>query len=272
MPWTRWVGVPTLGEMLLQHLRLLSDGVGFKFLLVGAAVACVSLLASQQTLAQAPMAALSTTVTGRAPAAPTVNPEVDPRWRASFEAFEAADLRNAPPPGGVVFVGSSSIRMWNDLETSFAGQSVLKRGFGGSQLLDCVKFANRLVLPYKPRLVVVYAGENDLAEGATPREVADRFRAFVETVRTSLPETRIAFVSIKPSPLRAGLLPAVRETNAMVRAYSREVPQLDYIDVHSAMLDERGETRTELFQGDRLHLNAEGYAIWARIIARHLTG
>lgn len=233
---------------------------------------CMALLASQQSSAQAQVVALSTSAAGRAPAAPSVNPEIDPRWRASFEAFDAADHSNAPEPGGVVFVGSSSIRLWNDLETSFAGQSVVKRGFGGSQLLDCVKFANRLVLPYKPRLVVVYAGENDLAEGVSPREVADRFRAFVETVRASLPGTRIAFVSIKPSPLRAGLLPAVREANALIRAYSREVPQLEYIDVHSAMLDERGETRTELFQGDRLHLNAEGYAIWKRIIARHLTG
>lgn len=196
---------------------------------------------------------------------------MDPRWSASFEAFAAADLKQAPQPGGVLFVGSSSIRLWNDLETSFSDHPVvIKRGFGGSQLLDCVKLVNRLVLPYQPRMVVVYAGENDLAEGASPRDVAERFTAFVQAVKATLPDTRIAFVSIKPSPLRAGMLPAVREANELVRAYSQTEPQLDYIDVFSSMLDAQGQPRAELFQGDRLHLNADGYAIWQRIIALHL--
>lgn len=206
-------------------------------------------------------------------AAATQLAAVDPRWSASFEAFAAADLKQAPQPGGVVFVGSSSIRLWNDLETSFSDQPVvIKRGFGGSQLSDCVKLVNRLVLPYKPRLVVVYAGENDLSEGASPRDVADRFTAFVQAVKAELPGVRIAFVSIKPSPLRAAMMPAVREANELVRAYSLTEPQLDYIDVHSAMLDAAGQPRPELFQGDRLHLNADGYAIWQRIIALHLKG
>lgn len=204
---------------------------------------------------------------------PTQLAAIDPRWSASFEAFAAADLKQAPQPGGVVFVGSSSIRLWNDLETSFSDQPVvIKRGFGGSQLLDCVKLVDRLVLPYQPRLVVVYAGENDLADGASPRDVAERFTAFVLAVKTALPDTRIAFVSIKPSPLRSGMLPSVREANELVRAYSQTEPQLDYIDVFSSMLDDQGQPRAELFQGDRLHLNADGYAIWQRIIALHLKG
>ena len=198
---------------------------------------------------------------------------VDPRWSASLEAFAAADLKQAPLPGGVVFVGSSSIRLWNDLETSFADQPVvIKRGFGGSQLLDCVKLVNRLVLPYKPRMVVVYAGENDLAEGATPRDVAERFVAFVRAVKADLPDSRIAFVSIKPSPSRSGMIAAVRETNELIKAYSTTEPQLDFIDVFSSMLDVNGQPRGELFLGDRLHLNAEGYALWQRIIALHLKG
>jgi lysophospholipase L1-like esterase len=198
---------------------------------------------------------------------------VDPRWSASLEAFAAADLKQAPLPGGVVFVGSSSIRLWNDLETSFADQPVvIKRGFGGSQLLDCVKLVNRLVLPYKPRMVVVYAGENDLAEGASPRDVAERFTAFVRAVKAGLPDSRIAFVSIKPSPSRAGMIAAVRETNELIKAYSTTEPQLDFIDVFSSMLDVNGQPRGELFLGDRLHLNAEGYALWQRIIALHLKG
>lgn len=198
---------------------------------------------------------------------------IDPRWSASFEAFAAADQKQAPLPGGVVFVGSSSIRLWNDLETSFSDQPVvIKRGFGGSQLLDCVKLVNRLVLPYQPRQVVVYAGENDLAEGATPQQVAERFTAFVQAVKAGLPQARIAFVSIKPSPSRAGMLAAVKETNALIQAYSTTEPQLDFIDVFSAMLDAEGRPRAELFLGDRLHLNPDGYAIWQRIIAQHIKG
>jgi lysophospholipase L1-like esterase len=208
-----------------------------------------------------------------AAAAATQLAAIDPRWSSSFEAFAAADLKQTPQPGGVVFVGSSSIRLWNDLETSFSDHPVvIKRGFGGSQLLDCVKLVDRLVLPYQPRLVVVYAGENDLADGASPRDVAERFTAFVQAVKTALPGTRIAFVSIKPSPLRAGMLASVREANELVRAYSQTEPQLDYIDVFSSMLDVQGQPRAELFQGDRLHLNADGYQIWQRIIALHLKG
>jgi lysophospholipase L1-like esterase len=224
--------------------------------------------ATQLAVAAPPATALP----GLAPAA-TQLAAIDPRWSASFEAFAAADLKQAPQPGGVVFVGSSSIRLWNDLETSFSDQPVvIKRGFGGSQLLDCVKLVNRLVLPYKPRMVVVYAGENDLSEGATPRDVLARFTDFVRAVKAELPDSRIAFVSIKPSPSRAGMLASVRETNELIKAYSVTEPQLDFIDVHSAMLGPDGQPRPELFLGDRLHLNAEGYSLWQRIIALHLKG
>jgi lysophospholipase L1-like esterase len=240
-----------------------------------------SLAIAQAETPAASLAAPTVQLAVAAPASPAVAlppvarqlAAVDPRWSSSFEAFAAADLKQAPQPGGVVFVGSSSIRLWNDLETSFAEQPVvIKRGFGGSQLLDCVKLVDRLVLPYKPRMVVVYAGENDLSEGATPRDVLERFTAFVRAVKADLPESRIAFVSIKPSPSRAGMLAAVRETNELIKAYSVTEPSLDFIDVFSSMLGADGQPRPELFLGDRLHLNAEGYALWQRIIALHLKG
>ena len=196
---------------------------------------------------------------------------VDPRWSASLEAFAAADLKQAPLPGGVVFVGSSSIRLWNDLETSFADQPVvIKRGFGGSQLLDCVKLVNRLVLPYKPRMVVVYAGENDLAEGATPRDVAERFVAFVRAVKADLPDSRIAFVSIKPSPSRLAHMMTMREANLLIQTHVLAHDDLDYIDVHTAMLDNDGRPRAELYVRDQLHLSAEGYGLWRQVVSAHL--
>lgn len=193
------------------------------------------------------------------------------QWQSSLEAFSAEDRADPPELGGTVFVGSSSIRMWNDLESSFQSQpTLIKRGFGGSRLLDCALLAQQLVIRYKPRLVVLYAGENDLAEGASPSHVLDRFRRFVDTVRKDLPNSRIVFVSIKPSPAREALIPLIRETNAMIETYSRTAQALDYVDVFSPMLDSHGRPRAELFQDDWLHLNAAGYALWTSLLSARL--
>ena len=196
---------------------------------------------------------------------------IDERWRETFDAFAAADKAHAPPPGGVLFVGSSSIRLWSDLETQFQTAPVIvKRGFGGSRLSDCTQNVARLVLPYKPRLVIVYAGDNDLAEGATPQDVLGSFTRFVEQVRAELPQTRIAYLSIKPSPLRQALMVKVAETNRLIAGYAEGAPNLDYIDIYSRMLDADGQPRPELFLPDRLHLNPTGYALWQGVIAPHL--
>lgn len=193
------------------------------------------------------------------------------RWRASLQAFAEQDRLSRPQPGGVLFVGSSSIRLWDKLESAFQQQPVIiKRGFGGSRLADCVAFVDRLVLPYQARQVVLYAGENDLDEGATPAEVLLRYERFVQQVLQAAPATRIAFVSIKPSPARESLLPAIQATNRLIKAYTEGHPQLDFIDVHSAMLDEAGRPKADLFGADRLHLNATGYGVWRELIAARL--
>ena len=195
----------------------------------------------------------------------------DGRWKESFDAFAAADEARMPTPGGVVFVGSSSIRLWGDLEKDFAGPTaVTKRGFGGSRMLDCAQHLHELVVRYKPRTVVVYAGDNDLAEGRLPQEVLASFKEFVEGVRRQLPDARIAYLSIKPSPLREALMPEVRKTNALIEAYSEANANLDFIDVHTHMLNVEGRPRPEFFLPDRLHLNARGYALWKSVIAEHL--
>jgi lysophospholipase L1-like esterase len=195
----------------------------------------------------------------------------DARWHDSFEAFAAADKLRAPVPGGVVFVGSSSIRLWDGLETAFQDPAtIVKRGFGGSRLLDCARNVDRLVLPYKPRLVVVYAGDNDLAEGRSPEQVLQSFKTFTARVHSELPATRIAFISIKPSPERAHLLPQIREANTLVRDYVTTASGLDYIDIFSAMVDAAGHPRDELFLPDHLHLNSSGYAVWRQAIAPYL--
>jgi lysophospholipase L1-like esterase len=192
------------------------------------------------------------------------------RWDAPLAAFAAADSQRAPPPGGVLFVGSSSIRLW-DLEADFADLPVvIKRGLGGSKLSDCVHYLDRLVIRYRPRLVLVYAGDNDLAEGKTPSDVLRQFEAFVQGVQSALPETRIAFISIKPSPARVALLPEIRRANALVEQFAAAHPGIAYIDVYTPMLAADGSPRGELFRPDALHLNSNGYALWKSVISHYV--
>ncbi len=195
---------------------------------------------------------------------------VDTRWKESFDAFAASDLKHAPQTGGVLFVGSSSIRLWDDLEAQFDKMPVVKRGFGGSRMLDVAAHVEQLVVPYQPRLIVVYAGDNDLAEGRTPQQVLDSFVDFVARVRAELPDTRIAYLSIKPSPSRVALMPQAMQANALIADYSANTPNLDFIDIYSRMLDADGKPRNDLYTADALHMNPAGYAIWKSTITPHL--
>jgi lysophospholipase L1-like esterase len=184
------------------------------------------------------------------------------RWASDLAAFEAEDRRNPPAPGEVLFVGSSSIRLWTTLGADFPRVRVVNRGFGGCDLADIAKLANRVVVPYHPRLVVLYAGDNDLAEGRTPAEVETSFRELVAVVHRALPGTRLVFVSIKPSLARVRLMNQVRDANRRVASIVRADSMLRYVDVFTPMLDARGGPRRELFQPDGLHMKAAGYAIW----------
>lgn len=193
------------------------------------------------------------------------------RWKKELDAFAAADRQQMPPPGGVLFVGSSSIRFWTGLETAFADQPVvIKRGFGGSRLSESADLVHRLVLPYQPRLVVLYAGENDIHEGVSPPELLAHFQRFVQQVQGALPATRVAYMAIKPSPSRLAFMAALREANLLIQTHVLQHDNLDYIDVHTAMLDNDGRPRPELFVRDQLHLSAEGYGLWRQIVSAHL--
>lgn len=194
------------------------------------------------------------------------------RWRAEIDALLEADRRDAPPSGSVLFVGSSTIRLWTGLERAFdpAIGPVLRRGLGGSRLQEWPDIVPSLVTRYQPRQVIVYAGENDIAEGAQPADVLEAFVRFVQAVHLERPGTPIAFVSIKPSPLRQALAPAMREANLLVQTWILAREGLDYIELHAAMLDNDGRARPELFVRDRLHLSAEGYALWRQVISAHL--
>ena len=192
------------------------------------------------------------------------------RWGDSLAAFEKSDQAARPAPGGVLFVGSSSIRLWPQLPDDFRQVTVINRGFGGSTMADCSLLADQLVVQYRPRHVVVYAGDNDLAEGRTPQQVLESFQEFVRTVRNELPDARISYISVKPSPVREPLLDRAREVNTLVSRYLAELPNASYIDVFTPMLDGEGRPRTDLYGPDRLHMNAAGYKLWKQLIATHI--
>jgi lysophospholipase L1-like esterase len=193
------------------------------------------------------------------------------RWQGSLAAFANADRESLPATDGVLFVGSSTIRFWKHLAQDFSQLPVvINRGFGGSTMADCSLFARDLVVRYKPRHVLVYAGDNDLAEGRTPMQVMESFARFANTVREALPGVRISYISVKPSPSREVLLPRIRSTNAMIAAYIHTMTNADYIDTFTPMIGEDGRPRAELFLGDRLHMNEAGYRLWQSVIGAHV--
>jgi lysophospholipase L1-like esterase len=192
------------------------------------------------------------------------------KWETEIKKFEESDRQNPPPKHAVVFIGSSSIQSWKSLVDDFPGTKVINRGFGGSELADSTFYVDRIVIPYRPRMVVLYAGDNDLANGRTPQQVFEDYTAFVERVHRELTTTKIAYISIKPSPARASLLPSMKDANALIKTYASHDKRLIYIDVFTRMLGRDGSPRPELFGPDRLHMNKEGYSLWKSIISPYI--
>jgi len=188
------------------------------------------------------------------------------RWGKDIAAFEAADKTNPPPRGAVLFAGSSSIRLWTNLARSFPGHKVINRGFGGSEVADSVAFADRIAIPYRPRLILLYAGDNDIAAGKSAERVFSDFKAFVNKVEPALPHTHIGYIAIKPCPAREKFLDQVKTANRLIRDYCATNDRLLFIDVFTPMLSVEGRPRPVWFVEDGLHPNAQGYELWASIL------
>jgi lysophospholipase L1-like esterase len=186
-------------------------------------------------------------------------------WEADIARFEEADRVTPPPRGQIVFVGSSSIRLW-DTRTAFPDLQIINRGFGGSDLSDAVRYADRIVIPYQPRLVVVYAGDNDIAGGKLSEQVVVDAERFVSRLRAQLPEARIIFIGIKPSPLRWMQVDRMRTTNAMLRQLAERDDRVAFMDVDGPMMGWDERPRRELFLADGLHLSPEGYRLWTTLL------
>ncbi len=211
------------------------------------------------------------------PAKPEEKSKEQPKkapFEKEIEAFEAADKKSPPPLGAVLFVGSSSIRLWKTLAQDFPEITVINRGFGGSQIADSVRYAERIVIPYKPKMIVFYAGGNDINAKKSPEQVLKDFQAFVEKVHAALPDTRIVYISINPSVARWKQEEKILEANRLIEAFVREIeakkdeaaPKLSIIETHSKLLSPEGKPRPEILRADGLHLNAKGYELWTALV------
>jgi lysophospholipase L1-like esterase len=185
-------------------------------------------------------------------------------------AFEKADKQSFPPKKAIVFTGSSSIRLWNDLQQRFPGKKVINRGFGGSGLTDLIRYADRIVIPYRPRQIIIYSGENDIAAGKSAEQVFEDFKKIADKIKKNLPSAKIAYISMKPSPSRISKIEEVKKGNALIRDYLASTKTGEYINVFDPMLNNNQEPRAELFVEDNLHMNMQGYDLWTKIIAPYL--
>ncbi|WP_445144620.1 GDSL-type esterase/lipase family protein [Dyella sp. Tek66A03] len=188
------------------------------------------------------------------------------RWKPDIDAFTAADQAHPPAAGGVLFIGSSSIRFWATLAADFPGVPVINRGFGGSAIPDATDYAERIVWPYRPRLIVMYAGDNDIAEGASPAQVLASFQAFVTKAREGVPGVPVVYVSIKPSLARLALWSQMQAANEGIRAWAVTQHDVRFVDIAPGMLDAHGQPRAELFRPDGLHMLPAGYALWIQAL------
>lgn len=204
---------------------------------------------------------LCLTVAVSAQAQPSTTP---PPFQSEIEAFAAADRANPPPPCGMLFVGSSSIRMWESLAKDMAPHRVINRGFGGSTIADVNLHFDRVVAPYRPRAIFFYAGENDVDFGRSPEQTVAEFRTFMSKKTRALGSTPVYFISLKPSKARFTQLAKQWQVNAAVRQLAAARADLDFVDVASAMMD-TGKPR-DIFQSDALHMTDAGYRIWKRIL------
>ena len=195
-----------------------------------------------------------------------------PPFYSDIKAFEKQDSAHLPQKGIILFVGSSSFTKWTDVHDYFPGYPIINRGFGGSSLPDVIRYADEIIFPYQPGQIVIYCGENDLAasDTVTAQTVFARFKQLFEMIRQKLPNAKVDYVSMKPSPSRRHLMPKFKEGNLLIKKYLKTKKNTSFIDAYSKMLNADGTPIADIFLSDSLHMNAKGYQIWQKIIAPRL--
>lgn len=191
-------------------------------------------------------------------------------WQSEIDAFAEIDRRQTPPSPAILFVGSSSIRKWDNLRRDFPRYNVVNRGFGGSHIEDVNHYFDQLVTPFQAKKIFFYAGENDITDSKTPEQVLEDFRMFMALVREKSPQSKIFFISLKPSPSRWALRDKMQRANTLIKAECEKNKNSRFIDVWTPMLDAQGEPKAEIFIADKLHMNEKGYAIWRAVLTKYL--
>ena len=194
-------------------------------------------------------------------------------FAAEIQKFKNQDKISPPPANAIVFVGSSTFRKWTDVSSYFPGYTIINRGFGGSTIPDVIFYANDIIIPYHPKQVVIYCGDNDLAfsDSVTADTVFENFRILFELIRRNLPGENIVYVSIKPSPSRVRLKEKMEKANLLIQTYLSINTNAYFVDVFPKMLYPDGSIMTDIFEGDCLHMNADGYSIWQKAITPYLS-
>jgi lysophospholipase L1-like esterase len=193
------------------------------------------------------------------------------RWEKEVAAYEAADRTSPPRRGGVLFIGSSTIRLWKTLAQDFPDHQVINRGIGGSEISDATHFADRIIFPYEPRQIFLRAGGNDIHNGRLPEQVTGDFADFVKKVHDRLPNTEIVYIAVSPAPARWGENDKYRALNKKIRKLALHRPRVSYVDAYNISLTPSGQARPELFVADKLHFNAEGYQLLADCVRPYLS-
>lgn len=191
------------------------------------------------------------------------------KWEETIQGFEKQDAATPVAPGGILFLGSSSIRMW-DLEKWFPGMPALNRGFGGSEIADSLYYFDRVVVPYAPKAIVFYAGDNDMARGKTAEQVTNDYKAFAAKVHEALPDATLIFVPIKPSTARWRLYPEMKKANDAIKALTEMDEREFFLEFEAHMLDDKGKPKKDLLQEDGLHMTEDGYQIWTDLVKPQL--
>lgn len=203
----------------------------------------------------------------RCPLTALAQTDPDPqRFESEIDRFREWDRKNTPPGDAVLFVGSSSIRLWNTAE-AFPDLVVMNRGFGGAHISDVNHFISETVLRYRPQTIVFYAGDNDVWDGKPAERVRGDFEQFLAAVTAVRPDAQVLYVSIKPSPSRWRAWPEMHRANMLISAMAQESARLTFVDIAPAMLGAGGEPDSALFVPDMLHLNEEGYVRWNAVVA-----
>ncbi|GAB4252276.1 MAG: SGNH/GDSL hydrolase family protein [Saprospiraceae bacterium] len=188
------------------------------------------------------------------------------RFEEEIKAFKEADKKSMPPAGAILFVGSSSIRMWPSLDSAFAPLPVIQRGFGGSTIPEVLHYADRIVWKYQPKVIVFYCGENDIAEGTDHTVVFQNFKKFVGEMEKKLPDAQLVVLSAKPSPARWELWKQFEKLNYMIQQFASQRKNVLYLNIGPTLLDSSGNPDKSLFVEDMLHMNRQGYARWERVL------